>query len=634
MNAPHRLPVGAEVVSGGGAHFRVWAPKRRQVDVVLQGSRAISASLQSSGDGYFAGFVPQARAGDLYRFRLDGKDEFPDPASRFQPEGPHGPSQLIDPMQFPWKHNAWRPMKLRGQVIYEMHIGTFTSEGTWAAAVERLPRLAEVGITVLEVMPVADFCGSFGWGYDGVNMFAPTRIYGSPDDFRRFIDAAHGLNLGVILDVVYNHVGPDGNYLGQFSEYYVSRRYKTDWGDALNFDDERAGPVREFFAANAAYWIDEFRLDGLRLDATQQIFDASPRHILAEINEQARAAAGKREIILVAENERQDSRLARPPEKDGYGLDGLWNDDFHHTARVALTSHNEAYYSDYRGTPQELLSAVKWGFLFQGQRYAWQRAPRGHAALDLRPEQFITFIENHDQVANSADGKRPSFLTSPARYRAMTALLLLAPGTPMLFQGQEFASTSPFLFFADHNPELARLVAKGRAEFLSQFPSIALPEVKSKLPDPGDKRTFEGCKLDWSERERHQDSVKMHTDLLRLRREDAAFSAQRKHGFDGAVLADSALLLRFFQEDGNDRLLLVNLGRSLHLDPAPEPLLAPPEGMIWQTLWSSENPDYGGNGTPPLDTDENWRIPGESAVVLMPVKPEQKSQELSGRRMQ
>ncbi|MFN0017636.1 MAG: malto-oligosyltrehalose trehalohydrolase [Pirellulaceae bacterium] len=619
MTNQRRLPIGAEVLSGGGAHFRVWAPKRKHIEVVIHGSGESVVSLDGESNGYFAGFVPQARVGDFYRYRLDGKDEFPDPASRFQPEGPHGPSQLVDPGAFPWRHDAWRKMTLPGQVIYEMHIGTFTSRGTWAAAAEKLPQLAELGITVMEIMPIADFPGEFGWGYDGVNMFAPSRLYGSPDDFRRFVDAAHGLDMGVILDVVYNHIGPDGNYLPQFSESYFSRSYKCDWGEALNFDDEFAGPVREFFVANAAYWIGEFRLDGLRLDATQQIFDSSPQHILSEISQSARAAAGEREIILVAENERQEARLVRPLDKKGFGLDGLWNDDFHHSARVALTGRNEAYYTDYLGTPQELLSAVKWGFLYQGQRYKWQKARRGHAALDLRPEQFITFIENHDQVANTAQGQRPSRTTSVARYRAMTALLLLAPGTPMLFQGQEFASTSPMLFFADHEPELARLVAKGRADFLRQFPSLALPEVQSTLPDPAARETFERCKLKWSEWEQNKQTVKLHADLFRLRREDNAFSAQRRHGFDGAVLSNSAFVLRFFAEDAADKLLLVNLGRTVHLDPAPEPLLAPPEEMVWQTLWSSEDVQYGGSGTPPLESDENWTIPGESAVVLLPI---------------
>lgn len=619
MEYQRSVPVGAEVQSQEGTHFRVWAPKRQRVDVVLYHDPEIVTPLQPEENGYFSGLAPQARDGDRYRYRLDGDREFPDPVSRFQPEGPHGPSQVVDPARYQWRRSNWPGIKLRGQVLYEMHIGTFTQQGTWASALQQLPKLADAGITVLEVMPVADFPGKFGWGYDGVNMFAPTRLYGSPDDFRRFVDEAHALNLGVILDVVYNHIGPDGNYLGEFSEFYFSKRYSTEWGEALNFDGDRSGPVREYFIANAENWMREFRLDGLRLDATQQIYDASPEHIIAQIGRQARAAAGERSIILVAENEPQEARLVRPLERGGFGLDGLWNDDFHHSARVALTGWDEAYYTDYHGLPQEFISAAKWGFLYQGQRYKWQKARRGHPSLDIAPEQFVTFLENHDQISNSAHGIRTAELSSPAKARAMTALWLLCPGTPMFFQGQEFGATTPFRYFADHNPELAKLVAQGRVEFLSQFPSIALPEVQAKLPDPADPQTFEVCKLKWEERDEHSATLEMHRDLLQLRRTDPGFSAQRPRGCDGAVLSEEALVMRFFVDDGQDRLLVVNLGRSLHLDPAPEPLVAPPQGMQWQVHWTSESVKYGGAGMPAVEGDENWRVPAESAVVLIPV---------------
>jgi maltooligosyltrehalose trehalohydrolase len=324
----------------------------------------------------------------------------------------------------------------------------------------------------------------------------------------------------------------------------------------------------------------------------------------------------------VAENELQEVKLVRPREQGGYGLDGLWNDDFHHSALVALTGRNEAYYSDYLGAPQELISAIKYGYLYQGQWYQWQKMRRGTATFAVPPAAFVTFIQNHDQVSNSGRGLRCQMLTSPGRYRAMTALTLLAPGTPLLFQGQEFASSSPFFFFADHNPELAQLVRKGRAEFLAQFPSVAQPDMQAGLPDPADPATFARCKLDWTERERHRPAVDMHRDLLRLRRVEPAFRAQRAGGVDGAVLGDVAFVLRFFGEvrgGVDDRLLVVNLGRDLHLHPAPEPLLGPPEGYGWETLWSSEDPRYGGSGTPPLDTaDDNWQIPGHAAVVLKP----------------
>jgi len=610
-----RLPVGAEATPEG-VHFRVWAPSRKRVDVILEGSPPISEPLSQESSGYFSGLALEARAGARYKYRLDGGDQFPDPVSRFQPQGCHCWSEVVDPDRFAWTDQNWRGVPLRGQVIYEMHIGTFTREGTWQTALVQLPRLAETGITVLEVMPVAEFPGNFGWGYDGVHFFAPTRLYGKPDDFRKFVDVAHSLGMGVILDVVYNHLGPDGNYLPQFSPYYFSKTKKTDWGPAINYDSQGSGPVREFVTANAGYWIDEFHLDGLRLDATQDIHDRSEEHILAAIGRAVRSKAGSRSTILVAENEPQHVKLIRPLEKGGYGLDALWNDDFHHSALVALTGRNEAYYTDYFGKPQEMISMVKYGYLYQGQRYKWQKKRRGTASLDAEPASFVTFIQNHDQIANSAYGTRIHQLTDPGRLRAMTALMLLAPGTPMLFQGQEFGASSPFLFFADHAERLAETISSGRIEFLSQFPSLATPEMADRFPDPCDPATFERSKLDQGEREQHAEIYALHCDLLRLRREDPVFQMQKKGGVDGAVLSADAFVLRFFGERGDDRLLLVNLGVDLHLDPAPEPLLAPPESAQWEVLWSSEDPRYGGYGTAPLESSENWRIPGHAAVVL------------------
>jgi maltooligosyltrehalose trehalohydrolase len=615
MKISRRFPIGAEL-QAGGVHFRVWAPRRTQVTVAFESGQ--DAELQREPGGYFSGLAQGAAAGARYRLRLDGGDCFPDPASRFQPQGPHGPSQVVDPSAFSWTDAEWRGAHLEGQVIYEMHIGTFTQEGTWEAARREIPELAAAGITLLEIMPVADFPGRFGWGYDGVGFFAPVAIYGQPDDFRRFVDDAHRAGLGVILDVVYNHVGPDGNYLKQFSEDYFTNRYENEWGEAINYDGENSEPVREFVVTNAAYWAREYHLDGLRLDATQQIFDASPENIIAALTKEMRAAAGGRKVIVVAENEPQETRLARPESAGGYGLDALWNDDFHHTARVAMTGRNEAYYSDFGGTPQELISAVKYGYLFQGQRYQWQAKRRGSPAWGLAPAQFVNYIENHDQIANSGRGQRPRMETSPGRYKAATALLLLAPGTPMLFQGQEFGSSSPFYFFADHGVELRELVKEGRIQFLSQFESLAQPEARICHVDPGDGSVFRRCKLDFEERRAHAGLYQMHKDLLRLRREDAVFRAQRPRAVDGAVLSAEAFVLRFFGEGGDDRLLLVNMGRDLHLDPAPEPLLAPPEDRLWEVLWSSEDPRYGGCGTPNPDGPDNWRLPGHAALVLRP----------------
>ena len=608
-----RLPVGAEVQPDGGVHFRAWAPKARKLEVLTHGG---AHALAAESHGYFSGSVAGAAAGSLYRLRIDGDRDYPDPASRFQPDGPHGASQVVDPASYRWSDASWRGAGLDGQVIYEMHIGTFTREGTWAAAIRELPELARCGITTIEMMPVADFPGEFGWGYDGVSLFAPTRLYGQPDDLRRFVDAAHAAGLGVILDVVYNHFGPDGNYVGAFADEYFTGRYDNEWGDALNFDGKGSAGAREYFVANARYWIEEFHFDGLRLDATQQIFDASKVSILNEVTTAVREAAGERATLVVAENEPQDVRMVRAAQDGGHGMDALWNDDFHHAAHVAATGRREAYYSDYSGSPQELISAIKWGFLFQGQVFRWQKKRRGTPTFGLRPQSFVNFLENHDQVANSADGKRLQQLCSPGVWRALTALLLLGPGTPMLFQGQEFASSKPFLFFADHDRELATAVRKGRGEFLTQFPSIATEATRARLADPAARETFERCKLDLRERESHAAAYRLHRDLLVLRREDAVFSRPVAGAVDGAVLSTQAFVLRFFGRDGDDRLLLVNLGRDLVMERAPEPLLAPPGDRRWDLLWSSEDPRYDGVGTPDVETPEAWRVPGFAAVVL------------------
>jgi maltooligosyltrehalose trehalohydrolase len=611
-----RMPIGAEC-GDVGTNFRVWAPSARRVEVVTPADGGRTFRLDPERDGYFAGVAPGVGAGTLYGLRLDESERLlPDPASRYQPDGPHGLSQVVDPRAFAWTDAGWRGVTLPGQVIYEMHVGTFTREGTWAAAARELAELKRVGISIVEVMPVADFPGTFGWGYDGVNLFAPTRLYGTPDDFRSFVDTAHAQGLGVILDVVYNHFGPDGNYIHEFSSHYISD-VEGEWGSNINFDGERAGPVREFFVANAGYWIDEFHLDGLRLDATQCIVDTSPEHVIAAIVRRARDAAGRRSVLIVAENEAQTTRVARDPGLGGYGADALWNDDYHHSALVALTGHNDAYYSDHHGTAQEFVSAVKWGYLFQGQRYAWQKKRRGTPAIDLPPAAFVVFIENHDQVANSATGERMHQLTSPGRYRALVALTLLAPGTPMLFQGQEFAASSPFLFFADHRGDLGVKVREGRGKFLSQFVTLCGREAQERLADPTDRRTFERCRLDFTERETHAATYRLYRDLLALRRAEPAFRAQRPRGVDGAVLNDRAFVLRFFGErPDEDRLLVVNLGADIKVPAIPEPLLAPPPRGRWVLQLTTESAEYGGGGAPDVESEQGWHIPAESATVL------------------
>ncbi len=625
-------PIGATLQPHGGAQFRVWAPDHTSVGLIVEDSEGRSLAehpLSPQENGYFGGVVPGIGPGELYRYRLGTSGErYPDPASRYQPLGPHGPSQIVDPTSFVWTDTGWAGLTIENQVLYEMHVGTFTPEGTWSAAAGRFPALRDIGITTIEMMPVAEFAGTRGWGYDGVALFAPTHLYGSPDDLRHFVDRAHGHGLGVILDVVYNHLGPDGNFLGKFTGRYFSSRYDNEWGDAINFDDDAAA-VREFMAANAAYWIEEFHFDGLRLDATQQIFDASTPHIVAEIAARARDAAGRRTIIVVAENEPQDARLVRDRREGGFELDALWNEDFHHNAVVALTGRREGYYTDYGGTSQEFLSLAKWGFLYQGQRYSWQKARRGTPTRGLAPFRLITFLENHDQVANGPDGRGTRLLlqSSPGVYRAVTAAWLLSPGTPMFFQGQEYGAETPFLYFADHQDALGTAVREGRAEFMSQFRSPASRNLLDALPDPGAAETFTRCAL--SHDAPRPEVVALHRDLLALRRHDPLIRPDARCVLDGAVLSSQAFVLRWFADDPrleapsssdeHDRLLIVNLGAGLHFNPAPEPLLAPETGRRWSLLWSSEDPAYGGQGTAPLDTDDNWIVPGQSAVLLSSV---------------
>ncbi len=612
-----RLPIGAEP-SGTGVSFRLWAPSHRSVAIHIEqeGVPQRRFELAPEGAGYFSGTDPGSSVGVQYRISLDGSNRLlPDPASRFQPGGPQGPTETVDPAAYEWHDHDWRGVSATGQVLYEMHIGTFTPDGTWDAARGELPQLAELGVTAIELMPVAEFPGDFGWSYDGANLFAPSHLYGSPDAMRRFVDAAHGLEIGVILDVVYNHLGRIGEQiLSAFTESYFSRKQKTEWGRAINFDEEDCRPVREFLTSNLRHWISEYHLDGARIDATQAFTDSSPKHMILELARTAREAAEGRQVLLVGESEPQQAALLRTAEKRGFELDMVWSDDFHHAARVRLTGRSEAYYSDYRGTAEEFAAAAKWGYLFQGQRYAWQQKSRGTPALDIRPERFVHYLQNHDQVANSPRGRRIQELTSASRLRAMTALWLLMPQTPLIFQGQEFGASSPFFYFNDCGTE--ERVAEGRAKFLSQFRSFALPEIQEILPDPTSRTCFERSKLNRSERSSHAEIYQLHRDLLRLRRELARHDPTR---LATGTIGDDALILRYFPYDLQTRLLIVNFGRELWLRSIAQPLVAPPAGGRWSIEWSSETPVYGGSGTPDLDTDEGWRIPGEAAVMLVPI---------------
>ena len=616
-----RFPIGAESEENG-TDFRVWVPESDRVLLYIDkadryGLRQLNEMTREQS-GYFSIYIPQMRAGMRYGFVVgDDSRPLPDPVSRYQPEGPHGFSEVID-RSFAWNDKDWKGIEKHNAVLYEMHAGTFTREGTWEAAGKFLPYLADTGITVIELMPVADFAEGFGWGYDGVNLFAPNRMYGTPVEFKTFIDRAHAIGIGVILDVVYNHVGQEGNYLKIFSPYYFTDRYPNEWGEAVNFDGPLSGPVREYFISNAAYWTVEYHIDGLRFDATQQIFDNSKCHIVKEICDSMRSAAGTKKLFIVAENEPQDVALVKYN-----GIDSLWNDDFHHSAMVSLTGHSEAYYSDYKGSAQELVSAIKYSFLYQGQIYSWQKKPRGTSTYGMSHHSFIHFLQNHDQIANSCGGMRVHMLSSMAKYRAMTSLLLLGPQLPLLFQGQEFASSSPFYFFAGHTQKFKAPTAEGRRKFLSQFESIA--NVNGPLvPDPYTEEAFRRSKIDIEEHRKNAGIYALHRDLLSLRREDPVILGEKRKAIDGAVVGRDLFVIRYFGSiDDDDRLLIFNMGSDAVLNPVPEPLMAPSGRHTWKMKWYSEAPVYGGSGVPTvLRENAWWKIAGNCAFLMVPEKDE------------
>jgi len=595
-----------------GVSFGVWAPAQSSVALVLVGDPDRPMHRQS--DGFFTLDVAEAHTGQRYWFRL-AQGLRPDPASRFQPEGPLGPSQIVDTRAFDWHDQHWRGAVARHRhAIYEMHIGTFTRAGTWAAATARLPYLVELGVTTLEVMPLAEFAGEFGWGYDGVDLFAPAHVYGTPYDAQRFVDEAHRLGLGVILDVVYNHFGPVGNFFGDFSK--TVHGAPGEWGDSINYDGEGAEPVRRFMIENAAYWVREFHFDGLRLDATHGIRDTSEHHIVAQICRGAREAACGREIFIVAESEPQDTQLLKGVGAQADGVDAIWNEDWHHAAFVALTGRRHAYLTDYQGTAPEFASMAQRGPLYQGQWYTWQKQHRGGFAIGLSSSHFVNFLENHDQVANTGLGERLYHQVDGAKWRALTALLLLGPGLPMLFQGEEFGSSRPFTYFADHEGDLAQAVETGRLEFLSQFPPLATSEMRLQIPRPADRQTFEMSKLDDQGRTTDSALFRLHCDLLRLRKTDAVLS---EVGTDRVRVEASAptaavMLLRYLAPSA-DRLLVVNLADD-HLSPMNDPLLAPRPSAAWRAMWSSEQVLYGGQGVVDFAHDGRWLIPGRSATLL------------------
>lgn len=606
------LPIGARP-GPAATRFRVWAPGARQAEVLLYGPDGPRAHLLAPEPaGYMAAEIPGVGPGARYRYRLDGGDPRPDPASRAQPEGVHGPSEVVDPSAFPWTDAAWRGLPLAELVIYELHVGAATPEGTFDGLIPRLDALKELGVTALELLPVADFPGDRNWGYDGVSLFAPARAYGGAEGLRRLVDAAHARGLAVILDVVYNHLGPDGNYLWSYSRDYFTSRHTTPWGDALNFDGPERRPVRDFFIGNALHWAHEYHLDGLRLDATHAMIDESPTHLLAELAATVRASLpAERHFVLIAENDEHNPEIVRQPETPSdrrWGLDGVWADDFHHQVRVALTGEREGYFAAYTGSAEDLALTINGNWFYRGQAADGQAA-RGAPAGDLAAPHFIYCIQNHDQVGNRALGERLNHEVGLAAYRAASALLLLCPQTPLLWMGQEWAATSPFLFFTDHNPALGRLVTEGRRAEFAGFTAFS----GAAVPDPQDAATFERSRLRWEERALapHAGVLRLYQDLLALRRSHPALRERGRDSYRATPLGQGALALERRGPAGEALLVAVSLTGPAQLE------LGPATAGGWRVLVDSEAAAYGGSGDTATVALETVRLPGPGAVVLV-----------------
>jgi maltooligosyltrehalose trehalohydrolase len=509
-----------------GFRFEVCAPTHQRVELLLYQSstRSRRVPLTTKADGTFVVTLTDVKAGDRYAYLLDGEGPFPDPASRYQPEGVHGPSQIIDPTQFAWSDHDWRGVRLQDAIIYELHVGTFTPAGTFEGVTERLQYLADLGITVVELMPVADFPGRWNWGYDGVSLFAPARCYGTPDALRRLVDTAHRLGLAVILDVVYNHFGPDGAYLTVFSPYYLSTQHRTPWGAAVNLDGDNSNQARAFFVENALHWLTEYHFDGLRLDATHGFVDESPSHLVRELALSVRESINDRSVLLIAEDERNLNTIVRPFDESGWGVDAVWSDDFHHQIRRLSAGDRDGYYQDFSGSVADLATTVRRGWFYTGQHSAYHDAPRGTDPTGVPLNKMVFCIQNHDQVGNRPFGSRLNHEIDPALFRAVTAVLLFAPETPLLFMGQEWAASSPFLYFTDHHEELGRLVTEGRRKEFSRFAAFSDETSRARIPDPQAESTFAASQLPWNEIDAagHAGVRRLYHALLTLRRREPA----------------------------------------------------------------------------------------------------------------
>lgn len=559
----HRMPFGAEVLMHGGVRFRIWAPAVAEVGLIIEGQEE-TLPLRGGRDGWHELVTDRAHAGMKYRYVLPDGLRVPDPASRYQPEDVHGPSEVIDAAGYAWTDGQWTGRPWSEAVLYELHVGTFTEDGTFLAAIEKLDHLVRLGVTGIEIMPIADFPGARNWGYDGVLLYAPDSTYGRPEDLKLLVDAAHARGLMVLLDVVYNHFGPDGNYLSMYAPQTFTKHHKTPWGDAVNYDDEGSAVVREFAIENALYWIEEFHLDGLRLDAVHQIKDDSPKHLLDELADRVRALDVSYPIHLVLENEKNEAtRLLRDSRGEPREYTAQWNDDMHHVLHTAATMERHGYYHDYLEDTEKLGRALAEGFAFQGEVMGSIGSGRGEPSAQLPPGAFVAFMQNHDQIGNRAFGERINAIASPEAVHAIAAVYLLLPQTPMLFMGEEWGSSQPFPFFCDFKGDLGELVRKGRREEFASFPEFRDPVQRERIPDPQAEETFRSGKLDWAEAKQgaHAEWIEWYTRILSVRREQIVPLIREIGGFAGSyqVIGTGAVVVRWKVNHSLELILSANL---------------------------------------------------------------------------
>jgi maltooligosyltrehalose trehalohydrolase len=607
---PWSLERGAKAGDDHTARFDVWAPRAERIAVRLSDARGrTDHPLARRGDGSFHGTVKAAPVGTDYFYVIDGARERPDPVSRHQPFGVHGPSRVVDPHGFQWSDAGWRGVGMRDLVIYELHVGTFTEAGTFDAVIERLTALRDLGITAIELMPVAECPGGRNWGYDGAHLYAAQNTYGGPDGLRRLVDRAHGIGLAVILDVVYNHLGPEGNYLAEFGPYFTDR-YRTPWGEAVNFDGPESDEVRRYFVDNALYWVSECHVDGLRLDAVHSIFDFSAAHILAEIAAAVHALGESlgRRTLVIAESDLNDPRIVRPPAQGGFGLDGKWSDDFHHSVHAALTGERDGYYADF-GTVRAIAEALRDRFVLRGGHSRFRRRRHGAPAGDVPAERFVVFTQNHDQVGNRARGDRLAALISFDAQKLSAALLLLSPYAPLLFMGQEYGETRPFLYFVSHgDPVLVEAVRAGRR---SEFAGFGW---QGEVPDPQAIETFERSRIDWSSAGSpgHAEIRRLHRDLLALRREERSVWGVKARVTTGA---SDWIALRYGGSNGRALLAVFNVSST------PQTIVLEESGSkpLWRRVLATAEERYGGGGTAESVRAQDGflalALPGHTAVV-------------------